>query len=62
MAAFQQLGPFISTFADSDLTGLFVNEEGVLIVKNQNNFSLKVETDIIISTSASPTGLGVMLM
>jgi hypothetical protein len=34
MAAFQQLGPFISTFADSDLTGLFVNEEGVLIVKN----------------------------
>ncbi|XP_071173427.1 serine/threonine-protein phosphatase 4 regulatory subunit 1-like isoform X7 [Mytilus edulis] len=40
MAAFQQLGPFISTFADSELTGLFVNEEGVLIVKNPESLEI----------------------
>ncbi|XP_048745314.2 serine/threonine-protein phosphatase 4 regulatory subunit 1-like isoform X2 [Ostrea edulis] len=33
MAAFQQLGPFISTFADPGLTGLYVNEEGILSVQ-----------------------------
>ena len=31
MAAFQQLGPFISTFADSDLTGIHVAEDGSLV-------------------------------
>lgn len=30
MSAFQQLGPFISTFADADKTGLYVNEDGSL--------------------------------
>ncbi|KAK3085905.1 hypothetical protein FSP39_010290 [Pinctada imbricata] len=34
MAAFQQLGPFISTFADPDLTGLYVNEEGILCFRH----------------------------
>ncbi|XP_062583021.1 serine/threonine-protein phosphatase 4 regulatory subunit 1-like isoform X2 [Saccostrea cucullata] len=33
MAAFQQLGPFISTFADPGLTGLYVNEDGILSVQ-----------------------------
>ncbi|KAL4234722.1 Serine/threonine-protein phosphatase 4 regulatory subunit 1 [Mactra antiquata] len=33
MAAFQQLGPFISTFADADCTGMFVNEDGTLVFK-----------------------------
>ena len=32
MAAFQALGAFISTFADPRVTGLYFNEEGVLIV------------------------------
>ena len=32
MAAFQALGGFISTFADPNVTGLFFNEEGVLMV------------------------------
>ena len=34
MAAFQQLGPFISTFADPQTTGLFVNEDGCLFFKH----------------------------
>ena len=33
MAAFQQLGPFISTFADADLTGMYVDEDGMLVFK-----------------------------
>ncbi|XP_052816224.1 serine/threonine-protein phosphatase 4 regulatory subunit 1-like isoform X2 [Mya arenaria] len=33
MAAFQQLGPFISTFADSDSTGMYVEEDGTLVFK-----------------------------
>uniref|UniRef100_A0A2C9JIK6 Uncharacterized protein n=1 Tax=Biomphalaria glabrata TaxID=6526 RepID=A0A2C9JIK6_BIOGL len=37
MSAFQQLGPFISTFADADSTGLFVNEDGSLSFKNVNS-------------------------
>ncbi|XP_013391161.1 serine/threonine-protein phosphatase 4 regulatory subunit 1-like isoform X1 [Lingula anatina] len=32
MAAFQALGPFISTFADPSITGLYFNEDGVLSV------------------------------
>ncbi|XP_065936379.1 serine/threonine-protein phosphatase 4 regulatory subunit 1 isoform X4 [Magallana gigas] len=36
MAAFQQLGPFISTFADPGLTGLYVNEEGILSVQMEH--------------------------
>ncbi|XP_055955388.1 serine/threonine-protein phosphatase 4 regulatory subunit 1-like isoform X3 [Patella vulgata] len=34
MAAFQQLGPFISTFADPNTTGLYVNEEGHIYFRN----------------------------
>ncbi|KAH9504961.1 Serine/threonine-protein phosphatase 4 regulatory subunit 1 [Bulinus truncatus] len=37
MSAFQQLGPFISTFADAESTGLFVNEDGSLSFKNVNS-------------------------
>lgn len=32
VAAFQNLGPFISTFADPSVTGLHYNEEGVLVI------------------------------
>lgn len=32
MAAFQNLGPFISTFADASVTGLHYNEDGVLVI------------------------------
>ena len=34
MAAFQALGGFISTFADPDVTGIYLNEDGVLIAGN----------------------------
>ncbi|XP_021372324.1 serine/threonine-protein phosphatase 4 regulatory subunit 1-like isoform X2 [Mizuhopecten yessoensis] len=34
MAAFQQLGPFISTFADPGVTGLYFDDEGILCIKN----------------------------
>ncbi|XP_060074530.1 serine/threonine-protein phosphatase 4 regulatory subunit 1-like isoform X2 [Ylistrum balloti] len=34
MAAFQQLGPFISTFADPGVTGLYVDDDGILCIKN----------------------------
>ncbi|XP_045192061.2 serine/threonine-protein phosphatase 4 regulatory subunit 1-like isoform X1 [Mercenaria mercenaria] len=33
MAAFQQLGPFISTFADADCTGMYVDQDGMLVFK-----------------------------
>ncbi|XP_047472339.1 serine/threonine-protein phosphatase 4 regulatory subunit 1-like isoform X3 [Penaeus chinensis] len=32
VAAFQNLGPFISTFADAAVTGLHYNEEGALVI------------------------------
>ncbi|CAL4058679.1 unnamed protein product, partial [Meganyctiphanes norvegica] len=32
VAAFQNLGPFISTFADPSVTGLHYNEDGVLVI------------------------------
>ncbi|XP_068209835.1 serine/threonine-protein phosphatase 4 regulatory subunit 1-like [Palaemon carinicauda] len=32
VAAFQNLGPFISTFADASVTGLHYNEDGVLVI------------------------------
>ncbi|XP_076055930.1 serine/threonine-protein phosphatase 4 regulatory subunit 1-like isoform X3 [Oratosquilla oratoria] len=32
VAAFQNLGPFISTFADPSVTGLHYNEEGILVI------------------------------
>ena len=35
MAAFQQLGPFISTFAESDLTGLYVDVDGQIVFKHE---------------------------
>ncbi|KAK7505661.1 hypothetical protein BaRGS_00002932, partial [Batillaria attramentaria] len=37
MSAFQQLGPFISTFADPHLTGLYVNEDGTIIASEVEN-------------------------
>ena len=38
MAAFQCLGSFISTFADSSVTGLYFNEAGALAVGNAADF------------------------
>ncbi|XP_071517128.1 serine/threonine-protein phosphatase 4 regulatory subunit 1-like isoform X2 [Panulirus ornatus] len=32
VSAFQNLGPFISTFADASVTGLHYNEDGVLVI------------------------------
>ena len=33
MSAFQQLGPFISTFADPRLTGIYVAEDGSIVLQ-----------------------------
>ncbi|XP_005112857.1 serine/threonine-protein phosphatase 4 regulatory subunit 1 isoform X2 [Aplysia californica] len=38
MSAFQQLGPFISTFADVERTGMCVNEDGNLSFKSLESF------------------------
>ena len=39
MAAFQNLGGFISTFADPGKTGLYFDDEGVLVAGNPEDFS-----------------------
>lgn len=33
MSAFQQLGPFISTFADPQVTGIYVAEDGSIVLQ-----------------------------
>lgn len=38
MAAFQALGGFISTFADPRVTGLYFNEEGLLVAGKAQEF------------------------
>ncbi|CAL1530665.1 unnamed protein product [Lymnaea stagnalis] len=38
MSAFQQLGPFISTFADAESKGLVINDDGSLSFKNADSF------------------------
>lgn len=45
MAAYQSLGPFISTFADPAESGFYINEEGVLCVLPQRE----------LETPSSPT-------
>lgn len=48
MAAYQSLGPFISTFADPAESGFFVNEEGVLCALPQRELettSLPTQTE-----------------
>ena len=39
MSAFQQLGPFISTFADAEKTGLCVNEDGNLMLQSFDRYA-----------------------
>ncbi|CAG5116481.1 unnamed protein product, partial [Candidula unifasciata] len=56
MSAFQQLGPFISTFADADRTGLFVNEDGSLSFRSIDRwFPSESDTD---DTTALASGKG----
>lgn len=45
MAAYQSLGPFISTFADPAESGFYINEEGVLCALPQKE----------LETPSSPT-------
>ena len=48
MAAYQSLGPFISTFADPAESGFYVNEEGVLCALPQRELetqSLPTQTE-----------------
>ncbi|XP_066289778.1 serine/threonine-protein phosphatase 4 regulatory subunit 1-like isoform X1 [Branchiostoma lanceolatum] len=58
MAAFQALGPFISTFADSAMTGLFLTDDGSVrfmldIAESQQKIILEQETP---SESSSDSG------
>ena len=41
MAAFQALGPFISTFADSSITKLLHNDNGEIVVKDHESLSAR---------------------
>ena len=41
MAAFQALGPFISTFADSSITELLHNDNGEIVVKDHESLSAR---------------------
>merc|ERR1719471_1865243 len=43
MAAFQALGPFISTFADSSITKLLHNDNGEIVVKDHESLSARLE-------------------
>ena len=43
MAAFQALGPFISTFADSSITKLLHNDNGEIVVKDHETLSARLE-------------------
>ena len=44
MAAFQALGPFISTFADSSITKLLYNDNGEIVVKDHETLSARYVT------------------
>ena len=59
MAAYQSLGPFISTFADPGESGFYVNEEGVLCAVPQREVetpSPPTQTEGEATTSENTTG------
>lgn len=58
MAAYQSLGPFISTFADPAESGFYVNEEGVLCALPQRELetpSLPTQTEGEVTASQNTT-------
>ena len=42
MSAFQALGPFISTFANPNMTGLYFDQDGILRVQESENVAATV--------------------
>ncbi|XP_046359884.1 serine/threonine-protein phosphatase 4 regulatory subunit 1-like isoform X1 [Haliotis rufescens] len=53
MAAFQQLGPFISTFADPNSTGLVVNEDGsITFIHPDGEQQTEVEAEMSLKRAA----------
>ena len=59
MAAYQSLGPFISTFADPVESGFYVNEEGVLCAVPQRELetpSSPTQTEGEATASQNTTG------
>lgn len=40
MAAFEALGSFIATFADSSTTGLYLSKDGVLSIQPTNGMTV----------------------
>ena len=49
MAAFQALGPFISTFADSSITKLLHNDNGEIVVKDHESLSARYTPAIVVN-------------
>ena len=43
MAAFQALGPFISTFADASITSLLHNDDGEIVITDTEQLALRLE-------------------
>ena len=42
MSAFQALGPFISTFANPNMTGLYFDQDGILRVQESESVAATV--------------------
>lgn len=58
MAAYQSLGPFISTFADPAESGFYINEEGILCTLPQRELetpSSPIQTEAEASASQITT-------
>ena len=53
MAAFQALGGFISTFANSDETGLSLDNDGFLINRNISSYSDPLNCRLMIVVNSS---------
>ncbi|KAG7166228.1 Serine/threonine-protein phosphatase 4 regulatory subunit 1-like, partial [Homarus americanus] len=59
VAAFQNLGPFISTFADASVTGLHYNEDGVLVIgtpQDPSIYSQELNADTVVLPDRGDNG------
>ncbi|XP_074644442.1 serine/threonine-protein phosphatase 4 regulatory subunit 1-like [Tubulanus polymorphus] len=61
IAAFEALGPFISTFADPSITGLFFDDEGVLRYKPSTNGDDDCDSDDSKSSSSDEADINAAL-
>lgn len=60
-AAFQSLGPFISTFANPSSAGLYIREDGTLSIRpstqDVNSSSCQLSNSITLTSSSTNTTL-----